>query len=361
MTNDPALAEKLVTLFNKTPSQDLIANLSVALHMRVFGKTAFPVSISDPPNCYICCPSTAYLDYAIEETRHFVTNPLLQKGLTALISLCRPIMAATGLDHQVQVNNWLFSTNPVPLIDPPTAAIIRDQLTTAFPARAVVIRSLNDLADVQSMAALAKAGFILLPARQIYVVDQTNPKPASADMKRDQKLLDNTDYTLADAHGFSADDWTRAAALYHMLYVDKYTALNPQYTPGFLARAHQIGLLRIIGLRGTDQSLDGVIGIFENGQTMTVPLIGYDTGKPQSLGLYRMLCAVAQRRAMQTDSFYNLSAGAAGFKRHRNAVPAIEYTAVYVGHLGRKARSATRSVRLILTGVGVPLLRRFAL
>lgn len=361
VTNDPALVGKLVTLFNKTPSQELVTNLSVTMQLQTFGGTDYPVSISDPPNCYICCPSMAYLDYAIEETRHFTANPVLQKSLNALISACRPLMRATGLDHQVQVNNWLFSTNPVPLIDLETATEIRDELSAAHPARAVVIRSLNDIADVQSMAALTQAGFFLLPARQIYVVDHTRPKPASVDMKRDRKLLEKTEYTLSGADTFSASDWTRATALYHMLYVDKYTALNPQYTPGFLAQGHQIGLLRIIGLRGRDGILDGVAGMFQNGKTMTVPLIGYDTAKPQELGLYRMLNAIAQRRAAQSASFYNLSAGAAGFKRHRNGVPAIEYTAVYVGHLGLKARSATRLVQLILTHVGVPLLQRFAL
>lgn len=359
--NDPDLVARLVKMMSRGPSTDLVSNLSLRLETGTFGGTCFPVSISDPPNCYICAPSKAYLDYAIEETRHFTANPVLRHLLTGLIRCCRPLLKAAGLDRQVQVNNWLFSTNPVPPIDTAMAREIRDGLTAAHRTRAIVIRSLNTLRDQSSLDALAKAGFALLPARQIYLYDPLTAGDASTDMKQDRELLAQTPYSVVSGTTFSADDFTRAAMLYHMLYIDKYTHLNPQYTPAFLARAHQIGLLEITGLRGPDDRLDGVVGLFRNGQTQTVPIIGYDTGRPRDTGLYRMLGAIAQQRADDTGVLYNRSAGAATYKRHRNAVPAIEYTAVYVGHLGIRARAATAIITSVLTRVGIPLLRRFAL
>ena len=361
VTNDPALVANLVALFQRVPSRELIRNLDARMEAVTVNQTDFPLTISDPPNCYICCPSAGYVDYALEETRHFTANPLLRALLTGLIRSCSPLVRATGLDHQVQPNNWLFSTNPVPPLSTDTAIALRDTLTMAHPTRAIVLRSLNSTADVTTIAALRQAGFQMLPARQIYLVDPATRKPPSADMKRDAKLLAHSDYQQVDASTFSADDWARAAVLYRMLYVDKYTDLNPQYTSGFLTRAHQIGLLRIIGLKGPDGALDGVLGMFVNGQMMTVPLIGYDTRKPQKVGLYRMLNAIAQDYAAQEGLFYNLSAGAAGFKRHRNATATIEYTAVYVAHLGKRARSATHALRWLLTHVGVPVMQRFQL
>jgi hypothetical protein len=70
---------------------------------------------------------------------------------------------------------------------------------------------------------------------------------------------------------------------------------------------------------------------------------------------------MAQRDAMEKGLLFNMSAGAAGFKRNRCAVPSIEYSAVYTRHLSRKRRVATRIVGSILTGVGLPLLRRYEL
>ncbi len=361
VANDPSLVQKLVHVTSRGPTTNLIRNLDAQMSLLDAGGISFPVSVSNPPNCYLCCPSTAYIDYALEETRHFTKRATLQTLLIGLIQACRPLVRATGLDHQVQLNNWLFSTNPVPIIDENCAQDIVAKLVQAHPKRAIVIRSLNDLADQDSIASLKSAGFQMLPARQVYLFDPTDNVKPSRDMKADAALLAQSDYVMVDAHEFSADDWTRTAMLYDMLYIGRYSGLNPQYTPRFFAQAHQVGLLKIIGLRGPDERLDGVIGLFANGQTMTAPILGHDTSIDQSVGLYRMLTAIAQSHATTEGLLYNRSAGAAAFKRHRNAQPAIEYNAVYVNHLNPGKRFATWLVKSILARVGVPIMKRFEL
>lgn len=361
VANDPDLVAKLTKIFTRAPSTDLIQNLQAQVQDIQINNTHFPTSISNGPNCYICDPTAAYIDYAIEETRHFTTKPGLQKALLGLIGACKPLMRLAKLDHQVQPNNWLFSTNPVPVITDADAIKLRDALRRDHPDRAIVIRSLNHMADAASIAALKAAGFQLLASRQIYVFDPATDKTQRPDTKRDRKLLAETRYEVTHAATFSAGDFTRAAELYNMLYLDKYTSLNPQYTAGYLAQAHQIGLLDIIGLRGADDQLDGVIGLFSNGNTLTVPVLGYDTGKPQELGLYRMLNSIGQDRAVENGKFYNMSAGAAGFKRNRGAVPTIEYSAVYVRHLRLRQRLATGLIKTLLNTIGVPLLKKFGL
>lgn len=340
---------------------DLIRNLAAKMQSITVGQTTFPLTLSSGPNCYICDPTVAYIDYAVEETRNFTTQPILQKTLLGLINACKPLLHATGLDHQVQPNNWLFSTNPVPTLTADDAAQLRDTLTNAHPDRAIVLRSLNMLADKTTMDALQGAGFKLIPLRQIYIFDPAVSKKPTIDIKRDDKLYAATDYQIAPASDFSADDYSRAAELYDMLYLNKYTALNPQYTASFLAQAHQIGLLKITGLRGPDGTLDGIIGLFQNGDTLTVPILGYDTTKPQKLGLYRMLNVIGHTHAVTYHKFYNMSAGAAAFKRNRGAKPVIEYSAVYVAHLRLRARTATRITKALLDWIGVPLLKRFQL
>ena len=361
VANDPALVAALVGLFKAMPTRDLVANLDVAVQAYEAEDLCLPLTLSSGPNCYINSPTVAYIDYAIEETRNFARNPILQRVLLALIGACAPLLRATGLDHQVQINNWLFSTNPVPPLTPAQAVQIRDNLTTRFPDRAIVLRSLNTMADADTINAMAEAGFTLLPARQIYIYDPSAIAAPSGHVKRDVKLTAKTDYAITPADEFTDEDFARAETLYNMLYLDKYTPLNPQYTARYLAEAHRRGLLRIIGLRGPDGVLDGVLGLFENGRTLTHPIIGYDTGKPQKLGLYRILSSVAQDHATRHGKFFNMSAGAPGFKRNRDAVPVIEYSAVYVGHLGRRARLATALARVLLARIGIPLLQRFAL
>ena len=359
--NDPQRIAKLVQMFEGAADGALIGNLKVDLRQITVGDLSLPMTISDPPNGYLCSPTVAYIDYALEELRHFAKNPVLRGMLATLIRACRPLVRATGLDQQVQPNNWLFSTNPVPLIDASTAIALRDQLLQGYPDRAIVIRSLNTYADDDSMEALQKAGFRLLPARQVYLLDHRLKKPPSRDMKRDAKLLRKSAYKVVDGADFSAEDFTRAAVLYGMLYLDQYSTLNPHYPPAFLARARATGLLQIIGLRGPDGVIDGVLGLFRNGKTLTAPFLGYDTGKPRQTGLYRMLTALGTAEGAKGGLLQNRSAGAASFKRNRNAVPAIEYTAVYVDHLGWRARMATALLGLLLNRIGVPVMLRYAL
>ena len=120
-------------------------------------------------------------------------------------------------------------------------------------------------------------------------------------------------------------------------------------------------MLTLQGLRSATGELVAVGGRFQYAHTLTQPLLGYDTTRPQSEGLYRLITHIAQRDAKTEGLLFNMSAGAAGFKRNRCAVPAIEFSAVYTRHLSRKRRMAVRCVASILSGVGVPILKRYKL
>jgi hypothetical protein len=363
--NKPAKVEAFVRLFNEMPVRDLIANLKTTIETLDVAGRVFPLTLNDAddaPNCYICCPTSAYIDYAMDETRNFAAHPLLRRALNALIGACAPLVRASGLDHQAQVNNWLYSTNPVPLLDRPTVAALRANLIERFPDRTIVIRSLNDIADPATIAALEAEGFRMLAARQIYIFADRSAAPVmTRDMKRDRARLRATPFERVGNGDFTEADYVRAEQLYTMLYLDKYTPLNPHYTARYIAEMHRCGIISLAGLRRPGGELVAVTGLFENGVTLTQPIVGYDTSLPVGEGLYRMMMAMAQDHATARGLFFNMSAGAAGFKRRRGAVAAIEFNAVFAGHLPRRRRVAIRVMETVLALVGIPLLRRFEL
>lgn len=362
MSQNQHRVQNFADLFRAFPVATLVKNLNTVVNTITVNDQCFPITLNDADadrTCYICCPTRAYIDYAIDETRHFISHPTLQKATRGVIKTSVPLLRASRLDHQVQVNNWLLSTNPMPAIT--DAVPLRDTLQRTYPDRAIVIRSLNHIADAETIVALRRAGFQVLPARMVYIADRLSTDRMTNNMKHDRRLLRKTKYRLVENGAFTDTDYVAAERLYTQLYLDKYTPLNPQYTALYIREMHKQGLFSLMGLRDVTGRLVAVTGLFENAGTLTQPIVGYDTDLPQSHGLYRMIMALGQNYAMEQGLFFHMSAGAASFKRLRGAVPTVEYTAVYVGHLPVKQRLAVRVMQQILTRIGIPLLKRFAL
>lgn len=336
-------------------SQPLIANLRARVEL----VAGVPVSFADRgdiPNCYICCPSVAYRDYGIEETRLLHTSRLVQGASVMGLRSTGPLLRATGLDHQCQINNWMLATNPPMDWPAEQVAALMQAMAAAHPDRAVVLRSLNDRTDGALIAGLRRAGATLIPARQVWL--RPPDAAGSRDFRRDAALLAASALQQVPGEAFTPNDFEVAARLYGMLYLQKYTMLNPQYSAAFLCGMQRAGVMRLVGLRG-EAGMVAVIGTVDIGGVLTAPVVGYRTDLQQEMGLYRMLMAIAISQAQ--GRMFHMSAGAAGFKRNRGAVPAIEYTAAYVRHLPRRARTATAVLAGLLDRLAVPVMRKYAL
>ena len=356
-------AGDFVAALARAPMAAMIANLTAEVGIVAAGDILLPVSICHgKPTCYICCASVAYIDYARSELRHFTHAPRLLRALDVLLRVAHPLVRASGLDRQVQPNNWLLATNPVPLLDAAALSALTHDISARWPGHAIVWRSLNDRADIDAIHVFRATGYRLLPARQIYLYDCRQEVPrCGRDVRRDLDLLHDGQFEVVPPDSIRLDDMARIEELYRLLYLDKYTWLNPQYTEQFMRAMHWARLIQFYGLRGSDNQLAGVIGLFESGDVMTAPIVGHDASIPVDTGLYRRLMAIALRRAREKRLLFNMSAGAGGFKRNRGGVPAIEYSAVYDRGLGARQRIAGAIMRGVLSSIGVPLLRRFEL
>lgn len=360
-TNNAAQVARFADMFAQHPMQDLVADAQGELGMMTVNGQAFPYTVSDQTKaatCYLCSPATAYIDYALAEADAVVMSPAAKALTRATIKAFAPLVRATGLDRQVQLNNWMVSTNPAPDIGGWLAQALKETCMQTHPDRAIVVRSLNDAWDGHAIAAFRAAGFRLLAARQIYVLPHAPQKP-SRDAKRDAKLLADTSFEIVQGPALSVSDFDACAALYRALYLEKYTTLNPHYTATFFHDLQSRGVMQFVALRDASGGIVGFSGLFESANTLTQPFVGYDTARPQSEGLYRMLMQIGRAYAQTRGLNYNMSAGASAFKRNRGAVTAIEYTAVYVAHRPWKMRAATAILEWASCAIGLPLVKRF--
>lgn len=329
-------AEALVDLFSRMHSTHLIRNLSATLVKGSLAGKPIPVSISNKEgkNHYFVSPTAAYVDYAVaqlgENQGHF---SLRKWAFCSAMKCLRPLIRLSGLDHQVQINNWLTSTCPAPDCSQAEIMQLREQLVKTYPDRAIVMRSLNRMENAELLSNMRSAGFRFLPTRWVHIQTLSDKDVLPKNMRKDRKLFEKSNIKIKPGSEFTDEDFQKAKALYDMLYLDRYSSLNPDYTANFLKEMTQSGVLETIGLVTPEHGLVGwVSNLSINGTTCT-PIAGYDTGLPKKMGLYRIMNWVANQSALKAGERYNMSAGASDFKQRRGGKICLEYSMVYVDHL----------------------------
>ncbi len=145
----------------------------------------------------------------------------------------------------------------------------------------------------------------------------------------------------------------RIVELYEMLYLEKYSKINPQFTSLFvlnclLNKTITIKLLvngsspistgtklghghdnNDIFVLKNISTIHGVIGFWNRGGILTTPLLGYDMKLPQKVGIYRLLSLEIMKTGREKNLLVNASGGVGDFKRKRGAQTFIEFNGVY--------------------------------
>jgi Acetyltransferase (GNAT) domain len=356
-------AQAFANIHSEHISEKFAANIHTRVELLQQGDCTIPVTINsyEPNNAWVCSPKATYADYAAEEAERYLWA-WLNRPNRWLFRQIQAWLERSDIDNVVTLNNWLLSTNIYPALSSvPLEAMIRSA-RERWPEHALWFRSLNQSLNSDWLAALTSKGFELIASRQIYLYhDMASLYAKHINLRRDIALLKKTGLQRVHDKEFSEPDYPRIARLYEQLYVEKYSTLNPCYNAEFIRSWHKAGLLQFDGFRNQHGELLAVIGIFRQGDTITAPIVGYDTALPQSLGLYRLVTACAYEAALQNQYCLNFSAGASYFKRLRGGAASIEYSAVYTAHLPRKTRRVIRALSVLTRRVGVPLMKRYQL
>lgn len=360
MLSDGSLAGQYMAAFAREGTAALVANSGSRPMLLRHGDRTFPVTLDDGGHglSYVSAPHSAYVLYAREEM-DIVGMRHGRRAAGVALSLLDRMLRAARINHAVHLDNWLLSTNLHGDWDGDGLPDIRAFLARRFLDHFLILRSLDSWSSPQLLEAARSDGWILLPARQIWVVDDLardwHPR---TDCRNDRRALARSGLTVEDLDTIDATDGARIAELYHMLYIRRYSALNPVFTDRFMALTHDTRLLRYRVARAPDGRIMAVSGVLERNGILTAPVVGYDTTRPQDQALYRIACLLAYDWGLRRNLAFHGSAGAAGFKRNRGAHGVIEYMAIHADHLGAGRRTAVRLLAGLLERAAVPMMRR---
>jgi hypothetical protein len=316
-----------------------VGNIEAEQYVLKVGAKVLPLTVVNGAyeNAYIASPYTHYVQFTAEELR-LVTSRFIGQLLDLTAKLLKHPCRACEMNRIVLVNGWPLTTTFYPELTGAEVGAIRDFLVRRFPDHAIAFRSVDSLSGDGFEELFRQQGFRLIYYRPIYSLDPTaeNFRPRAA-LRRDLNLLKKTDYEILSTEQLEERDIERISELYHKLYIQKYSACNPQYTTGFFLLLWRKKLMELTALK-RDGRVDGFIASYGDDRQITDPFLGYDTDLPKSLGIYRMLAALVYLKAKERGVLLNYSAGVGDFKKRRGCRKSVEYLAVDDSHLSARRR-----------------------
>jgi hypothetical protein len=178
--------------------------------------------------------------------------------------------------------------------------------------------------------------------------------------KHDLKLIRKQNLILIK-HDEMEPFLEQALQLYQMLYLEKYSKYNPQFTLKYFETCYKDGIIQFQGYKNSENILKAFSGLFIVENTITSPLVGYDTAADQKEGLYIHAAQLALLFKFESNLLLNLSSGASKFKRMRGGAPSVEYSVVYCKHLSRRKKLTLIILQYLSNKIGIPLMEKYEL
>jgi hypothetical protein len=341
-------------------SPALIANVEAEAVVEQAGRHALPVIVTDGAigMSYVAAPHSVYALYPRAEL-DLVDLGRMRMPAAAAIAAADRLLRTLDINRAVQIDNWLLSTCLHGNWKGEGLAELRQRLAARFPGHYLLIRSVDDWSCPELTAALRGDGWLLLPCRQIWVTDDLQRDWAvRKSVKNDGRKLAQSGLVAEDVTHLDDADAARVAALYAMLYIAKYSALNPQYSAAWMQLAVESRLFHLRVVRDRAGQIMAAVGIVARGGIATNPMMGYDTQRPQSDGLYRIASWLVGDFALRHGLRLHGSAGAGHFKQQRGARSEIDYMAIHAAHLPGARRWPLKGIAAALETLAVPQLKQ---
>jgi len=333
-TEDGRYARHYLDPLLKNGTEPFIKNIKkTQLDLILAGNTVFPATITDfdPQNSYTCSPYNHYISYGGYEEVQRLNNPPVEKAIRLLLIPMGAYFKHSHFDEVVFINNWLLSTNLYPSLNKDTITALVDALPQIYSQRPIVFRSVDPFRNALLFNMLKASGYKMVLSRQVWYMDPVDAA-RTRQYKEDLRELRHHPYEIVDGKALDENDLLSAVKLYNMLYLDKYSAYNPQFTPEFFKHARDKDLLHFRALKMNGR-MEGVMGFFTRNGVMTQPVFGYNTSLARESGLYRLLTLITLQEGGRLGLTVHASAGVGPFKKLRGGRSAFEYNAVFDRHL----------------------------
>ncbi|GAT73193.1 hypothetical protein [Microbacterium hydrocarbonoxydans] len=311
-----------------------------------------------------------YVSYAraeLRELRSAMTQRLAALALLPVAALLR----VARIDDAVYINNWLLSTNLYPALAPEAVAAVTAAVAARFPGRYVVWNSINEHTTGALHTRMRELGYLTLFSRSVWIQDVYEGLGSRIEhvLRRERRLAARSEYRfrgfgshpdprIEDGAPRDRADAARTAELYRLLYTEKYSAHNPQFTSRFVEQAHAAGVIDCELLAQRGKEAVGVIGHIALNGVLTTPILGYDLDRPRQDGLYRILSIRLQDKARDLGLVFHSSAGAGEFKKSRGARNHLEYRMIALHGVPRWRGALVRSFAALAERVVVPMMMR---
>ncbi|EOQ10833.1 hypothetical protein KQ3_02437 [Bacillus cereus B5-2] len=233
--------DSFLPLFQKGVTA-FIENVNTQLFLLEIDDLILPVTLNNAEfeNSYVCSPYTHYVSYALEELWE-LKKPWLEKLLTYPIHLMGSWLRRTNINKVIVVNNWMLSTNLYHSINEQQIEQITNVLVEKFPEHTILFRSLNNELYPVTTEALSTVGYKKIMSRSIYLFDPKHYKKMNRkkrkDLLNDKSLLEKSKYEIITNEELTKEDILQISQLYNQLYIEKYSAHNPMFTPAYLWNA----------------------------------------------------------------------------------------------------------------------------
>ena len=351
-------------IFKKHEACELIAKLDTKFDFYKLDDEFIITTITDEvkPNSYVVSPYTAIINYSEDELVKIKSK--IQKSFSFfLIRTFASFLRYTQIDKAQTLNNYLFSTN---FFSKKWESLNIQKLEAKaierYPKHGLILRSINRVQNPKLFDNLSQNGWLPIVSRQVYIFDDKKRWQKASNTIYDKKLLDSTRFKFFKVKESDMYAFEKAEKLYNSLYLDKYSQHNIQFKAKYLNALVQEKLLDLYLLKDTKTgNYVGVVGMTQEANVITVPIVGYDMSYTQKDALYRRLIIYAMSYAMEKECLLNLSSGAPTFKRLRGARAELEYMFVKVEHLSFRRRIGWKLIALLSKYFYAPLLIRLKL